>query len=355
MLKVCAIDLRGHGNTITSADEDLSINTLTQDVISVITTLYPSVPPVILAGHSLGGAVAVHVAAARVLPIAGLVVVDVVEGTALKSLATIPHYLSTRPPGFASVEQGIEWAVRSQTIRHLGSARASFAAQLAQTKHQPQPRIIPYKLSSNSSSALSLSPSMSQEKEKNDHKSQTIPVHISRPDTRLPTNIPNSPNSSNNPTSINVNISTCPPAWTWRVDLIKSQQYWEGWFRNMSELFLSAPCHKCLLVSGTDRLDTPLTIAHMQGKFQLKLVTSAGHCVHEDAPDKVGAIMLQFASKLPGLIQFARQNSAGPLLSPSRAHLPVASGGVGVSGNGGRGLGTRRGSSSRALPSVPRF
>ena len=42
---------------------------------------------VVLVGHSMGGALAARVAEARVDGLAGLVVIDVVEGTALDALA----------------------------------------------------------------------------------------------------------------------------------------------------------------------------------------------------------------------------------------------------------------------------
>ena len=37
-----------------------------------------------------------------------------------------------------------------------------------------------------------------------------------------------------------------------------------------------------LVVAGMDRLDTPLTIAHMQGKFQYKNVPNSGHVIREN-------------------------------------------------------------------------
>ena len=47
----------------------------------------------------------------------------------------------------------------------------------------------------------------------------------------------------------------------------------------MSEHFLKGQGLKLLVATGTDRLDTPLTIAQMQGKFQLVLLPNAGHCI----------------------------------------------------------------------------
>ena len=35
-----------------------------------------------------------------------------------------------------------------------------------------------------------------------------------------------------------------------------------------------------------DRLDTPLTVGQMQGKFQLTVLPQAGHAIHEDQPLK---------------------------------------------------------------------
>jgi hypothetical protein len=50
----------------------------------------------------------------------------------------------------------------------------------------------------------------------------------------------------------------------------------------MSNLFLSAPAVKLLMVAGVDRLDGPLTMAQMQGKFQLSVLPGVGHCIQED-------------------------------------------------------------------------
>ncbi|XP_071443376.1 protein phosphatase methylesterase 1 [Hetaerina americana] len=64
---VMAIDLRGHGDTHTTDDSDLSADTLSSDVIAVIDAVLSEKDnleshPLILIGHSMGGAVAVHAA-----------------------------------------------------------------------------------------------------------------------------------------------------------------------------------------------------------------------------------------------------------------------------------------------------
>ena len=84
--RAVAVDLRGHGDTVTDDDDDLSAESMAADVVDVIQgvagstdTLVP--PPVVLVGHSMGGAVAVHAALTnRIENLAGLCVIDVVEG-----------------------------------------------------------------------------------------------------------------------------------------------------------------------------------------------------------------------------------------------------------------------------------
>ena len=49
-------------------------------------------------------------------------------------------------------------------------------------------------------------------------------------------------------------------------------------------MFLGVSTPKVLLLAGTDRLDTALTRAQMQGLFQLVLMTGCGHIIQEDDP-----------------------------------------------------------------------
>lgn len=82
--------------------------------------------------------------------------------------------------------------------------------------------------------------------------------------------------------------------WTWRVALEKSEQYWSGWFQDLSAKFLSIRGGKLLVIAGTDRLDKALTIGQMQGKFQMIVYPESGHSVQEDIPDKLVAALLEF-------------------------------------------------------------
>ena len=64
--------------------------------------------PLILVGHSMGGAVAVRVAP-LIENLVGLTVIDVVEGTAMDALASMQSFLRSRPTAFSTLPQAIEW------------------------------------------------------------------------------------------------------------------------------------------------------------------------------------------------------------------------------------------------------
>jgi protein phosphatase methylesterase 1 len=62
--------------------------------------------------------------------------------------------------------------------------------------------------------------------------------------------------------------------WRWRTDLGKTQPFWEGWFTGLSKKFLTGRGGKMLLLAGTDRLDTELTIGQMQGMLLLRSLSA---------------------------------------------------------------------------------
>ncbi|PKA57173.1 protein phosphatase methylesterase 1 [Apostasia shenzhenica] len=184
--RVVAMDLRGHGKSATNNDLDL-----------------------------MGGSVAVHVAARKVIPnLYGLVVVDVVEGTAMASLIHMQKILSNRMQFFPTIEKAIEWSVKGGPLRNVDSARVSVPSTL-------------------------------------------------------------------------------------KFDESKK------WYEGLSEKFLSCPVPKLLLLAGTDRLDRPLTIGQMQGKFQMLLIRHTGHAIQllpiaiigEDAPEEFASHILNFISR----------------------------------------------------------
>lgn len=80
---------------------------------------------------SLGGAVAVRVAATKkVTSLVGVMVIDVVEGTAIASLGHMHGILNKRPQRFKSYNDAITWSLHSGTIRNPEAANVSIPSQL---------------------------------------------------------------------------------------------------------------------------------------------------------------------------------------------------------------------------------
>lgn len=217
-----AFDFPGHGKTNAVDEKDLSASRLVEDTSSLICSIIPENTKVVLVGHSLGGAIAVRVAKQKEIEkiLCGLMVIDVVEGTAINSLPHMLSLLSKRPSSFSSLTSAIDWAIRTNTVRNRSSAEISIPSQLVK-----DPQTIKYK---------------------------------------------------------------------WRTDLVSSEPFWKGWFEGLSDQFLSVRVPKELVLAGTDRLDTPLTIGQMQGKFKLSVLSAVGHVIQEDSPESVAQTLIKF-------------------------------------------------------------
>lgn len=89
----------------------LHIVVVSSDVAKVLSLMYPeSTAPIMIVGHSMGGAICVHIAHLDLIPtLIGCVVIDVVEGTAMEALASMQSFLRSRPTHFKSIENAIEW------------------------------------------------------------------------------------------------------------------------------------------------------------------------------------------------------------------------------------------------------
>ncbi len=123
----------------------MSLETLTDDLIHVIQSTkdqmhWPTMPPLILIGHSLGGSVVANAASRGTLgnSLLAYAVVDIVERTAIEALSSMDGYLKTRPSTFPSLEAGIDWHLRTHLIRNPESARVSVPSLLQTTTSEDQ-------------------------------------------------------------------------------------------------------------------------------------------------------------------------------------------------------------------------
>ncbi|XP_011302645.1 protein phosphatase methylesterase 1 [Fopius arisanus] len=276
--RVLAIDLRGHGDTHTTNDDDLSADTLATDVAAVIEAVSEGIP-VILVGHSMGGAVAVR-AAPLLKNLTGVTVIDVVEGTAMEALTSMQSFLRSRPSSFSSMPQAIEWCVRSGQIRNVLSAKISVPGQIKNT--------LTNKLATHDIEEFLSS---------NHHADDKAAIAIEREDV-IPEDVTEE-GAGRDEVKQEATVSKEPgnldkKKYGWRINLAKTEKYWAGWFKGLSSAFLDVPAPKLLLLAGIDRLDRDLTVGQMQGKFQMQVLPACGHAVHEDVPDKVAEAIATF-------------------------------------------------------------
>lgn len=238
-----------------------------------------TMPQVIIVGHSMGGALAVHTALkAEIDLLVGIVVVDVVEGTAMDALSSMQNVLRGRPKCFPSIDYAIEWSLKSGQVRKNESARISMPGQLI---HK----------SSNKCAALEVPEQEAAETKPADQEK----VKLQSEDT-----ITEEENETDEEPKFK-DPKMAPKAdekpYLWRIDLGKTEPHWTGWFSNLSSKFLSVPASKMLILAGVDRLDRELTVGQMQGKFQMQVLPQAGHAVHEDVPEKMAEVVAFFLTR----------------------------------------------------------
>ncbi|KAK8814293.1 hypothetical protein WA158_008155 [Blastocystis sp. Blastoise] len=219
--QIIAPDFRGHGNSHSTNDIDFSLKTLSNDTKDIVENIIGDdlETPLVVLGHSMGGAIACEYCHIETkYPIKGLLVLDVVEQTAIDALSHMNMVIMRKPKTFSSLESAIAWSFNSGTLQNRDSACISIPDQL---------------------------------KQEGDH-------------------------------------------YVWKVDLTKSEPYWKDWYTGMNKKFLSAPGYKLLAVAGRDRLDKELTIAQMQGKFQMVVLNGLGHHLHEDNPREMSHVLQRY-------------------------------------------------------------
>lgn len=187
------------------------------------------------------------------------------------------RFLATRPQVFSSQQKAIEWSVRSGQLRSLEAARISLPDQLkaVTTESTPSAAVRPHALL--------------EEDEEDEERGADQAAGAQEAEKR----------EQETATDTAATASKCAVTqYTWRVDLERTEPHWHGWFEGISAKFIAAPVAKLLLLAGVDRLDKDLTIAQMQGKFQMQVFSNSGHSIHEDAPERVAEAIASFLTRM---------------------------------------------------------
>ncbi|GAA5881138.1 hypothetical protein JCM16303_004814 [Sporobolomyces ruberrimus] len=239
---VLSYDARGHGKTKlppSGEEEDreqasMELESMADDLVSLLRTIYPSrdeAPGLVLVGHSMGGAVVAEACNRIQDSVADVLGVTVID------------------------------VVEGTALEALSSMSNLIASQ---------PKVF-------------------------ESKEAAIGWHL---DSRTIKNVTSARISV--PPLIKPIASTATSEeegaerYGWTVDLAKTEPYWKGWFTGLSAKFLGCRTAKLLILAGTDRLDKELLIGQMQGRYQLEVFPEAGHCLHEDLPDRTAETLLSF-------------------------------------------------------------
>lgn len=153
--RLVSYDFRAHGFNTTEPEDDLSMATLVSDtekVLLKINELFPK-ENIIILGHSLGGAVAVKTCVNifktefnqdLYTKIQGLIVIDVIEGSAMEALPYMKSVIEKKQNEFNSVNEAISYMASTQ-IRNLESCRVSIPPLLKQIKNAKGKKVFTWK------------------------------------------------------------------------------------------------------------------------------------------------------------------------------------------------------------------
>ena len=153
--RVISYDFRAHGFNTSQPEEDLSMATLVSDtekVLLKINELFPK-ENIIVLGHSLGGAVAVKTCVNifktefnqdLYKKIQGLIVIDVIEGSALEALPYMKSVIENKQKEFNNINDAISYMASTQ-IRNLESCRISIPPLLKQVKNAKDKKVFTWK------------------------------------------------------------------------------------------------------------------------------------------------------------------------------------------------------------------
>lgn len=144
-----SFDIRGHSkSSCLNKSQDnykMSLEQLTLDFAFILNHFIQSKYPlhsnveVYLIGHSLGGSVLTNLIKNKLELITkpdiikGLVVIDIVEETAIKSLFAMQSYLNHLPREFNSIDECINWHINTNLLNNKASAELTIPDLLHET------------------------------------------------------------------------------------------------------------------------------------------------------------------------------------------------------------------------------
>lgn len=251
--KIIALDLRGHGQTTTNNEHDLSLRTLAEDVVEVSKHLpLEQDGSFIILGYNLGGSVGIE-AANYIKNLEGLWLVDTLEG---RSEDKLESFLNERPTHFRNIHHAIQWYFSKSLHQNLEVAKLIITGQII--------NVFTGKLAI--------------------HDNESDPVKAGTSSKSI------SPPQKTYSTSEHTDSK-----YTWRTDLNRSRHFWSQWFTGLHNRFLMVVAPKILIIPHTKTLDTVLSIGQRQGKFLLKELPKSiqYNVLHEDRPGDVADMIVQ--------------------------------------------------------------
>jgi protein phosphatase methylesterase 1 len=178
---------------------------------------------ILIVGHSLGGAIAIRLAARyssttetapTTVPvnIKGVVCIDVAEGTAMASLPHMAAVIAAMPQTFSSTGAAVMWHVKTGAIRSYEAAQITVPSRLIATG------VVTTTTTTASSTAAIATASVAQQAVRGESQQQ----HLLQQQQQQ--------HQQQQQQQLEVR---------WRTDLLSSEQYWSGWFTGLSSMFLS--------------------------------------------------------------------------------------------------------------------
>ena len=121
-------------------------------------------------------------------------------------------FLSSRPKQFSTPQQAIEYMVRSGQVRNVESARVSIIGQIQPMVTGPSNSTDTSTASSSTLAAVSHSCDTVREEDEDEAESTG---------DRVPTD---------HAPPLATSASAEESKYTWRIDLSRTEQFWQGWF-----------------------------------------------------------------------------------------------------------------------------